>query len=166
MDEKDIRILRTIATIGTDSPAKLSEQTTIPKSTVQYRIENLRDEGIITNELFDIPLEKVSLDLTVITEVGASYDEGYHDEVGRKLGQVEGVNQVYFTMGDTDFVVISHLADRDMVEHLIGEFEAIEEVERTSSKFAIKTVKDEDRPVNEYEKGTLVGSPNGSPVQE
>jgi len=162
MDEKDIQILRTIASLGTDSPAKLSEETAIPKSTVQYRTDSLRDEGIITNDLFDVPLEKVSLDLTVITEVGASYDEGYHDQVGEKLGDVEGVNQVYFTMGDTDFIVISHLADRDMVEDLIGKFESIEEVERTSSKFAIKTMKDEDRPLNDYEMDTLLEDLNGS----
>ena len=156
MDEKDVRILAAVARLGTGSPEKLSTETGIPKSTVHYRLGNLRDEGVLTNDLFDVDLSSVGLNLTIITEVMAEYDEGYHDEVGRKLEAVEGVNQVYFTMGDTDFVVVSHLADRSMVEELIRQFEAIDEVARTSSKFVIKTIKDENRPLNDFETDTLL----------
>ncbi|MBV0926319.1 Lrp/AsnC family transcriptional regulator [Halomicroarcula limicola] len=156
MDEKDIQVLAAIAKLGTGSPEKLSEETDIPKSTVHYRLDNLREEGVITNDLFDVDLTKVGLNITVITEVMAEYSKGYHDKVGEKLGEVEGVNQVYFTMGDTDFVVISHLSNRGMVENLIQQFEAIDEIARTSSKFVIKTIKDENRPLNDFEMETLV----------
>lgn len=156
MDEKDVRILAAVAKLGTGSPEKLSAETGIPKSTIHYRLDNLRDEGVVTNDLFDVDLSSVGLNLTVITEVMADYDEGYHDEVGRKLEAIEGVNQVYFTLGDTDFVVVSHLAGRSMVERLVKQFEAIEEVGRTSSKFVIRTIKDENRPLNDFETETLV----------
>ena len=156
MDEKDLRILAAVAKLGTGSPEKLSAETGIPKSTVHYRLGNLREEGVLTNDLFDVDLSSVGLNLTIITEVMAEYEEGYHDEVGQKLEAVEGVNQVYFTMGDTDFVVISHLADRSMVENLIRQFEAIDAVARTSSKFVIKTIKDENRPLNDFETDTLL----------
>ncbi|QIO24810.1 Lrp/AsnC family transcriptional regulator [Haloarcula sp. JP-L23] len=156
MDKKDVQILAAIAKLGTGSPEKLSEEIDIPKSTVHYRLDNLREEGIITNDLFDVDLEKIGLNITVITNVMAEYSEGYHDKVGEKLGEVEGVNQVYFTMGDTDFVVISHLANRGMVERLVQDFEAIDEVARTSSKFVIMTIKDENRPLNDFETETLL----------
>lgn len=156
MDEKDAQILSAIAKLGTGSPEKLSKETGIPKSTVHYRLENLREEGVITNDLFDIDLSKVGLNITIITDVMAEYGEGYHAKVGEKLGEIEGVNQVYFTMGDTDFVVISHLSNRGMVEQLIQEFESIDEVTRTSSKFVIMTVKDEHRPLNDFETETLI----------
>ncbi len=156
MDEKDVRILAAVAKLGTGSPEKLSAETGIPKSTVHYRLGNLREEGVVTNDLLDVDLSSVGLSLTVITEVTAEYDEGYHDDVGRQLESIEGVNQVYFTMGDTDFVVISHLADRSMVESLVRQFEAIDEVARTSSKFVIKTIKDESRPLNDFETDTLL----------
>ena len=70
---------------------------------------------------------------------------------GDKLGEVPGVNEVYFTLGDTDFVLISHLASRAMVEDLISEFEEIDEISRTSSTFVITTIKDEPNPLNDYE---------------
>jgi DNA-binding Lrp family transcriptional regulator len=155
MDNKDIEILRAIGKLGTGSPEKIEEETGIPKSTVHYRLGSLRDEGIVKNDLFDIDLEKVGLDITIISEVQAEYGEEYHDEVGEKLRQIEGVNQIYFTMGETDFIVISNLVNRDMVEGLIEEFEEIDEVVRTNSQFVIKAIKNEDRPLNDFELDTL-----------
>ncbi|WP_254531304.1 Lrp/AsnC family transcriptional regulator [Natrinema gelatinilyticum] len=156
MDEKDIRILTAIAKDGTASPDKIEDTTGIPKSTVHYRLNRLRESGVIENDLYDIDLEKVGLSITLISEVWAEFEEGYHDLVGEKLAAVEGVNQVYFTMGDTDFVVIAHVANREMVETLVEDYEAIEEIERTSSKFVITTVKDERNPLNDFDVETLV----------
>lgn len=158
MDEKDIAILTAVSKLRTGSPEEISDETSIPKSTVHYRLEKLRNEGIIENDLFDLDLTKVGLNITVISEVSAEYKQGYHDEVGEKLAEIEGVNQIYFTMGDTDFVVIAHLADRGMVEGLIESYERIDEIERTSSKFVIKTIKDEPHPLNDFELETLTGT--------
>lgn len=164
MDKKDIRILDAIAELGTGSAEKIAAETSIPKSTVHYRLDNLQETGVIENDLFDLDLEKLGLNITVITEVWADYDKGYHNEVGEKLSDVDGVNQVYFTMGETDFVVISRLANRNMVEYIVEQFEAIEEIDRTSSKFAIKTIKDENRPFNDFDTDLLVE--NLKPLQE
>lgn len=150
MDEKDIRILKTIATLKSGSPDKISEKIDIPKSTVHYRLEKLQEQGII-NDIFEIDLKKAGLNLTLITEVWAEYKSEYHKQVGEKLASIQGVNQVYFTLGDTDFVLISHLPSRKMVEELISNFEEVREVNRTSSKFVITTIKNESNPVNDYE---------------
>lgn len=128
MDERNIRILQAVADLGTGSPDEISEYTDIPKSTVHYRLTKLKEDGIVTDDLFDVDLEKLGLEITVISEVIAEYEEQYHDEVGKKLAAVEGVNQVYFTMGDTDFVVIAHLSDRKMVQRLISDYEMIDEI--------------------------------------
>jgi len=59
-------------------------------------------------------------------------------------------------MGDKDFVVISRLTDRDMVEQLFEEFEAIDGVERTMSKFVISTIKDDYNSLAGYDVETLL----------
>lgn len=156
MDERDVEILKAIADTGDPSPKSIEAATGIPKSTVHYRIEKLREQGVIEDGLFNVDLAALGLDLTIISEVNAAYEEGYHEEVGRKLSAIEGVNQVYFTMGDTDFIVIANLADRVMVEELIAAYEGIEEIERTSSSFTITTIKDEHTPLRDYELETLV----------
>lgn len=156
MDKKDIDILTTVAKEGVTSPDKIADITDIPKSTVHYRLEQLQDKGILINDVYDMDLEKLGLDITFISEVWAEYEEGYHETVGRQLADVESVNQVYFTMGDTDFIVIAHVTNREMVESVIGSYEAIDAVRRTSSKFVIQTVKDETYPINDFEYETLV----------
>ena len=156
IDEKSLRILSAIAKHKTGSPDRITEITGIPKSTVHYRIQQLKDEGVIQNDLFDIDLEKVGLSITLFSEVRAEFEEGYPERVGEKLGAIEGVNQVYFTLGDTDFIVISYLTSRQEVERLVEEFEAADGIERTSSKFVITTVKNEADPMADYETETLL----------
>lgn len=156
MDEKDIQILHTMASEGINSPEKIHKHTNIPKSTVHYRLEQFQEEGIVKNDLGEMDLSKVGLSLTLISDIYAEFGEGYHETVGEKLAEIEGINQVYFTMGDTDFVVIAHLNSREMVESLVEEYEAIDEVNRTSSKFVITTVKREPHPISDFELETLV----------
>jgi len=155
MDERDVTILKAIADLGTGSPEQLSEETDIPVSTIHYRLNNLREEGVIENDLYDIDLEKAGLGVTVVVEVLADYSDSY-DEFGEKLLAVEGVTQAYFAMGETDFIVVARLPDSDAVERLISDFETIDGVERTNSTFVISTLRDTDNPLESYSLETLV----------
>lgn len=156
MDEKDVRILHAVATNGTTSTDAIHETTGIPKSTVHYRLTQLREAGVVVNDLGDIDLEAVGLDVTLVTEVYAEFEEGYHEAVGEELSAIEGVNQVYFTLGETDFVVVSHLASREMVQRVVEDFESISGVRRTNSTFTIQTVKHEPNPLADFELETLL----------
>jgi DNA-binding Lrp family transcriptional regulator len=155
MDERDVTILKAIADLETGSPEKLSEETDIPVSTIHYRLNNLREAGVIENDLYDLDLEAAGLGVTVIVEILASYD-GPYDEFGDRLLEVEGVTQAYFTMGETDFVVVARLPDSDAVERLISDFEAIEGVERTNSTFVVSALRDTDNPLQSYSLETLI----------
>ena len=155
MDERDVRLLKAIADLGTGSPEKLHAETDIPVSTIHYRLNNLRDAGVIENDLYDLDHEELGLGVTVIVEVLADYD-GPYEEFADELLTVEGVTQAFFTMGETDFVVIARLSSSDTVERLISDFERIPEVERTNSTFTIATLRDEPRAPATYDLETLV----------
>lgn len=155
IDQKDLDILAAIGKRKATSSKEISDETGIPKSTVHYRIQQLREMGVLKNDLFELDLEKVGLSVTVISEVFAEFEEGYHTSIGEKLAEVEGVNQVYFTMGDTDFVVISHLHDREMVKRLVEDFEAIDGIQKTSSKFVIEPVKYPGFPIADFDSETI-----------
>lgn len=160
LDARDVRILRSIAENGSTSPERIQAETDIPKSTVHYRIKNMKKRGIIKNDLFEIDFEKAGLGLTVISEVLAEFGEGYQEEVGKALAEIEGVNEVYFMMGDTDFIVISRLSSRDMVEKLVEEFEAIDRIQRTNSKFVISSIKADESVgmLRDYTEETILNS--------
>ncbi|GAA0509033.1 DNA-binding transcriptional regulator, Lrp family [Halorubrum aquaticum] len=155
MDERDVRLLKAIADLGTGSPEALHEETDIPVSTIHYRLNNLRESGVIENDLYDFDHEALGLGVTVIVEVLADYDDS-HEEFAERLLEIEGVTGAFFTMGETDFVVIARLSSSDTVERLISEFEAIDGVERTNSTFTISTLRDESRAPATYDLDTLI----------
>jgi DNA-binding Lrp family transcriptional regulator len=155
MDERDVTILKAIADLGTGSPEQLSEETDIPVSTIHYRLNNLREEGVIENDLYDIDVEAAGLGVTVVVEVLADYSDSY-EAFGEKLLAVEGVTQAYFAMGETDFILVARLPNSDAVERLISDFEAIDGVERTNSTFVISSLRDTDNPLESYSLETLV----------
>ncbi|MFB6082316.1 MAG: Lrp/AsnC family transcriptional regulator [Halanaeroarchaeum sp.] len=155
MDERDLQILKAIADLGTSSPERIHESTDIPVSTIHYRLNNLKESGVVENDLYDLDLEALGLGVTVIVEILANYSDSY-ETVADDLLAIEGVTQAYFTMGETDFVVIARLADSDEVERLIREFEALDVVERTNSTYVIDALRDGQRVLDSYSLETLV----------
>ena len=155
MDERDLRLLKAISDLGTGSPERLHEETDIPVSTIHYRLNNLRDAGVIRNDLYDLDLEALGLGVTVVLEVLADYS-GSHENLGERLLAIEGVTEAFFTMGETDFIVVARLPDSDDVERLIREFESIDEVDRTNSTYVIRSLRDGQRPLRSYSLDTLV----------
>lgn len=158
MDRRDFDILLAISELETNNTERISEETGIPSSTVHFRIEKLRERGILKNDRLDIDLEAMGLNIRIITEVMTIYDENYEEEIGTKLEAIDGVNQVYFTMGSTDFITIATLPTQDDVNRLINDFASIEEVNRTNSQFVVQTVKDEHSPLGDYDPGKLAAA--------
>ena len=155
MDERDVRLLKAISDLGTGSPERLHEETDIPVSTIHYRLNNLREEGVVENDLYDLDLDELGLGVTVVLEVLTSY-EGSYEDVGEKISAIEGVTQTFFTMGETDFVVVARLPDSDEVERLISDFEALGVVDRTNSTFVIDRQKDSQRALESYSLDSLL----------
>jgi DNA-binding Lrp family transcriptional regulator len=154
MDERDVTLLKAISDLGTGSPDRLHEETDIPVSTIHYRLNNLREAGVVENDLYDLDLDAVGLGVTVVVEVLADYDR--YEDVSEELLDVEGVTQLYFTMGETDFVLVARLPDSDDVERLIRDFESIPQVERTNSTFVIASLRDSSRPLQSYSLDSLL----------
>lgn len=155
LDDRDVRILKTIADDETRSPNHISDQTEIPLSTVKFRIKNLREAGVIRNEQYDIDLEELGLSITFIVEIVAEYKENFHEEIGNRLTDVDCVTQVYFTAGETDFFIVARLPNADYVERLIADLEKLDGVERTVSTYSISTLQDEHKPLQHISADTL-----------
>lgn len=157
MDEKDIRILKTLEDLETTSTETVSEATGIPLSTVHYRLNNLREDEIIKNDRLDLDLDELGLRVTIIVEVFTK-DDQYHEESGEVIADIEGVTKVFFTMGSTDFIAIARLPTSDRVERLISDFEELDEVARTNSTFVIDRELDSHYPLQTYSEEALVES--------
>lgn len=155
VDEKDIDILKTIADAETRSPDHISEETGIPLSTVNYRLKQLREVGIIRNDHYDIDLEALGFEITFVIQIIADYEEDTYKPLGEKLSGIDGITHVYFAAGDTDFFVIAQLTDPGMVEELITTLERLDSVERTISTYTISTLLDGHEPLQQISRETM-----------
>ncbi len=156
MDRRDFDILTAISRLETNNVKEIAEETGIPNSTVHFRIKELREEGVLKNDVLDVDLEEMGLNIRIVTEVITVYDENYQQTVGEKLATIDGVSQVYFTMGSTDFIAIATLPTRDDVNRLINDYASIDEVNETNSHFVIQTIKDDDFPLTSYDSEKLL----------
>lgn len=150
MDERDLEIIWSISKTGTGNIGELEEITGIPKSTISYRINQLRDDGIFINDIFDIDRDKINLGIAVVSEFLVDVSRHTIDSVGEKVSEIEGVNQVYYTMGETDFITVAYLPTHESIQRLMRDYGSLNGVVRTNSKYVVDTYKNNPNPITDY----------------
>ncbi|GAD51852.1 transcriptional regulator, AsnC family [Halarchaeum acidiphilum MH1-52-1] len=141
LDETDLELLEYIETDFDVSLETLSEQLDLSKSAVHYRLNKLKDRGVVEGVTADLDPLAFGLDMVAITEVSVTHESGYSEKVGVKLSEIGGVEQAYYTMGDVDFVVIVRVQNRNQMNDVIDQIVAINGVNQTSSRFVMDEVK-------------------------
>lgn len=140
-DEMNIALLRRIESDFDVSLDTLSEELDLSKSAIHYRINNLKENGVIEGVTADLDPVPFGLTMVAITEISVTHERGYSEEIGAKLAQIDGVEQVYYTMGDVDFITISRVQNREQMNKVIDDIVAIDGVNETSSRFVMDEVK-------------------------
>jgi len=138
LDENDLAILERVEDDFDVSLETLAEKLDLSKSAVHYRLKKLKDNGVIRSVTADINPFAFGLEMVTITDVSVNHESGYSKEIGEELNALQGVEQVYYTMGDVDFVVISRVQTRDQLNELIDRIVAIDGVNETSSRFVMQ----------------------------
>ncbi|AXG06361.1 Lrp/AsnC family transcriptional regulator [Haloplanus rubicundus] len=138
IDEKDLEILEQVENDFDVGLETLSQGLGLSKSAIHYRIEKLKENGIIEGVTADVDPLALGLEMVSITDVSVTHEEGYSENIGEKITTISGVEQVFYTMGDVDFVVVSRVQTRDQLNDLIEEIVAIDGVNETSSKFVME----------------------------
>jgi DNA-binding Lrp family transcriptional regulator len=148
LDETDLSILERVEDDFDVSLETLAEELDLSKSAVHYRLNNLKESGVIQGITADVDPLAFGLELVAITDVSVTHEAGYSEELGQELLSLQGVEQVYYTMGDVDFVVISRIQTRDQLNNLIDRIVALDGVNETSSKFVMEEF-DNERTVTD-----------------
>ncbi|MFC6716077.1 Lrp/AsnC family transcriptional regulator [Natrialbaceae archaeon GCM10025810] len=138
LDESDLAILEQVEADFDVSLETLAKELDISKSAVHYRLNKLKDNGVIQSVTADVDPLAFGLEMVAITDISVTHESGYSEDIGGELNKLKGVEQVYYTMGDIDFVVISRVQSRDQLNDLIDRIVAIDGVNETSSKFVMQ----------------------------
>lgn len=141
LDETDLALLEYIETDFDVNLEVLSNELDLSKSAVHYRLNKLKESGVVTGVSADVDPLAFGLDMAMITNVFVAHETGYAEDIGESLSAIPGVQQVYYTMGDADFVVISRLQDREQMNELLDAIVGIDGVNETTSRFVLKELK-------------------------
>jgi len=145
IDEVDLELLERIETDFDVSLDTLAEELGLSRSAVHYRLEQLQERGVVEGVTADLDPTAFGLDMVAITEVSVTHEEGYSENIGAELADLDGVEQVYYTMGDVDFVAISRVQNRSQMHDVIESMVAIDGVDETSSRFVMDEIQTSPR---------------------
>ena len=148
LDRHDLALLELVEDDFDMSLEEIASGLDLSKSSVHYRLKKLRDQGIIKSVTADINMPALGLSMEMITEVMVSHETGYAENIGSDLSDIEGVAEVYYTMGDVDFLVISRAQNRKQMNELLDNIVGIKGVNETSSRFVMKNLKSDRKPVS------------------
>lgn len=138
LDETDLAILERVEADFDVSLETLANELDLSKSTIHYRLNKLKDNGVIRGVTADVDPMALGLEMVSITDVSVTHEQGYSEDIGVSLSAIDGVEQVFYTMGDVDFVVISRVQSREQLNDLVERMVAVEGVNETSSRFVMR----------------------------
>ena len=121
---------------------QLAARAEVPKSTIFYRIKKHEKAGIIEGYHAKLNATSLGYDYLAIVLVRAKYGPHYHDKVGKKLAQIEGVWSIYYVLGEIDFIVLIGATDRDDYMEKLSKISNMHDIERTSTQVIAKVVKE------------------------
>jgi Lrp/AsnC family transcriptional regulator, leucine-responsive regulatory protein len=163
LDKTDLAILERVEDDFDVSLETLADELNLSKSAVHYRLKKLKGNGVIQGITADVDPLTFGLEMVAITDVTVTHESGYSKEIGEKLMDLKGIEQVFYTMGDVDFVTISRVQSRDQLNDLIDRIVAIEGVNETSSRFVMRefgTKRTVTANLTEEARDVLLNSPN------
>lgn len=147
LDETDLAILERVEQDSDINLEALSDTLELSKSAIHYRLKKLKESGVIESTSADVDPISLGLNLLIITDVSVVHESGYAEDIGEALSEIDGVYQVFYTMGDTDFIVHSRVQNRSQMNELIDEIIGINGVSETSSTFVMREIKTGNRTV-------------------
>jgi DNA-binding Lrp family transcriptional regulator len=147
LDDHDLELLKRIESDFDVGLKELERELDLSSSAIHYRLKKLRENGVIEGVTADLNPLSFGLNMVMITNVKVDHQSGYAEDIGTRLGEVPGVTQVYYTMGDVDFVLLVRVQNRDQMNEAIDEIVGIDGVNETSSRFVMQELKRGGRPL-------------------
>jgi len=103
MDDIDRKILNIIQNDATISYQKIGSKLGIGTSTIHYRVEKMKKQGIITSISAMIDPEKIGYDATAV--IGLNVEPLQMDEIAEHLLKFDEVQIVATSSGDHDLII-------------------------------------------------------------
>jgi DNA-binding Lrp family transcriptional regulator len=145
MDQLDSAILRALREDSSKSTAQLARELRVPRPTIHYRIQRLKDEGIIRR--FTVLPDYAKLGMPVAAFVLVSFlpnPKVSQRELGERIARLAGIQEVHLISGQWDMLLKVRGGSIEEIGRLvIDKLRAMEGVGGTVTCASFSTVKEE-----------------------
>ncbi|MCL4326376.1 MAG: Lrp/AsnC family transcriptional regulator [Candidatus Thermoplasmatota archaeon] len=143
IDNIDNIILSQLEMDSRITSSNLSRKLNIPRTTIQFRIKKLIDNGIIKNFTIKKDFSKMGMDASAFVLISYDPSSGINEkEVAKSIGDIEEVESVDIISGEYDLLVKIRARNvREIGSIVVDRLHSIKGVSRTvtlSSFFSIK----------------------------
>ena len=143
LSEIDIGILEKLQEDGRASYSAVARALGIAESTVRYRVEKLRESGVITGFQAHLNPRRVGLGITAIALI--KVDAAEIVEASETLATFQESHHLFRTTGSYDLVSVVHARDIVHLNDLIARIKNISGVREASVEVATHLVKTEPK---------------------
>jgi len=143
LSETDIRILEILQSDARTSYSAIARELGIAESTVRYRVERLRETGVITGFLALLDPRKIGLEITAIALIKVDANEIV--EASETLATFDESHHLFRSTGAYDLVSVIHARDILHLNDLIERIKKIPGVKEASVEVATYLVKVEPK---------------------
>jgi DNA-binding Lrp family transcriptional regulator len=143
LDELDYNILRKMQQDGRISLSELSERLKTPLEKVRYRLEILRERGVIMDVVPLLDPIKLGFNVSSLIMIkGRGKDLA---EMEREIAKMRCVNMVYDITGEYDAAIVARFTSQDELNRFLKKLLAMKDVERTATSIILHIVKEDPR---------------------
>ena len=143
LSEVDVGILEMLQEDGRASFSAIARELGIAESTVRYRVEKLKENGVITGFQAHLNPRKVGLGITAIALIKVNATEIV--EASKTLATFDESHHLFRTTGSYDLVSVVHARDIVHLNDLIERIKMIPGVKEASVEVATHLVKTEPK---------------------
>lgn len=138
MDEVDRRLVEALRANARASYAELARLVGLTGPSVQERVRRLEDRGVVTGYHAAVEPRSVGLGVTALVGILLS-DSADHEDVGRRLRDVEEVEDCWFIAGEEAYMLKVRVADVAALERTLGRLVGLKGVARTRTTIVLST---------------------------
>lgn len=143
LTETDLSILEILQDDARKSYSALSREIGIAESTVRYRIEKLKEKGVITKFIALLNPRKIGYEITAIGLIKVDADQ--IGEASRVLASFHEARHVFRSTGQYDLVAVIHAKNISGLNSLIQKIKTVPGVREAVVEVATSLVKVESR---------------------
>ncbi|HLC60613.1 MAG TPA: Lrp/AsnC family transcriptional regulator [Candidatus Nanoarchaeia archaeon] len=141
LEDTDKKILNILIDDSRLSLRQIAKKVDVSVATVMHHLNDMEENKIINRYTSNLNYEKIGYDIEVMIEVRIS--KGKLIEVEKKIATNPNVFAVYDVTGAFDAVILARFKSTRQMDSFLKKIQTYEFVERTETKFILRTMKDE-----------------------